>query len=137
MPNNGFASSAFRSNRNGPGVYFRQHLNSNNHSNNINNNNNYNNKQNTQQHYNNNSKFLVFLSIIWMIKYEFLHIYFFWLYIYSGGGTKDVPPRFKKSMMLGTQLGAPGIIEDVSLRPAAFKPPKPRPVNLMPAGNNQ
>ncbi|KAK6630223.1 hypothetical protein RUM43_015016 [Polyplax serrata] len=106
MTNNGFPGSAFRSNRGGSGGYFRQHLNANNNSStNINNNNNYNNKQNSQQHYNNNS-----------------------------GSAKDVPPRFKKNMMLGAPLGPPGVIEDISLRPAAFKPPQPKPVTPLSAG---
>lgn len=46
VTNNGFQSSAFRSNRGGPGVFYRQH------------NNNYNNnKQNAQQHYNSKSAY--------------------------------------------------------------------------------
>ncbi|KAL0268186.1 UNVERIFIED_CONTAM: hypothetical protein PYX00_010221 [Menopon gallinae] len=88
VTNNGFQSSAFRSNRGGPGVFYRQH------------NNNYNNnKQNAQQHYNSN----------------------------------NLPPRFKKNIILGTQLGAPGV-EDISLRPATFKPPQPKPVPQLSTG---
>lgn len=37
---------------------------------------------------------------------------------------KDLPPRFKKNLL---PAGGAALIEDISLRPAAFKPPQPKP----------
>lgn len=52
----------------------------------------------------------------------------------ADSAAKELPPRFKKNMMLGSQLGAPGVIEDISLRPATFKPPQPKPVTPLSSG---
>lgn len=42
----------------------------------------------------------------------------------NSGSGKDVPPRFKKNLL---PAGGAALIEDISLRPAAFKPPQPKP----------